>query len=208
MQKLKALGHDADTSDEANSRALEEIEKQLTPEEQQILVTLKGRRMVRPEDSLNIENFLLDSIDGLGPRMERGNLGLQAAKKAEVKFTKHDPLSYLNGEWKTGKTQPNGDIQTNGVNGHIHGHMNGEPRKDGKMYPNGDALSNGVNGHINGVASFVKSSVKDLDAAQMSASHVPIDEATRHGLMSSLHQSAEDLETPFDTVVRLVDAVS
>ena len=208
VQKLKALGHDADASDEANSMALEEIEKQLTPEEQQILVTLKGRRMVRPEDSLNIENFLLDSIDGLGPRMERGNLGLQAAKKAEVKFTKHDPLSYLNGEWKTGKTQPNGDVQTNGVNGHINGHMNGEPRKAGKIYPNGDALSNGVNGHINGVASFVKSSVKDLDAAQMSASQVPVDEATRHGLMSSLHQSAEDLETPFDTVVRLVDAVS
>ncbi|KAL8984872.1 MAG: hypothetical protein Q9205_001285 [Flavoplaca limonia] len=202
VQKLKALGHDADASDEANSVAMEEIEKQLTPEEQQILVTLKGRRMVRPEDSLNIENFLLDSIDGLGPRMERGNLGLQAAKKAEVKFTKHDPLSYLNGEWKTGKTQPNGDVQTNGVNGH----MNGEPRKAGKMYPNGDALSNGVNGHINGVASFVKSSVKDFDAAQMSASHVPVDEATRHGLMSSLHQSAEDLEAPFDTLVRFVDA--
>ncbi|KAI4260453.1 MAG: hypothetical protein L6R42_004065 [Xanthoria sp. 1 TBL-2021] len=231
VKKLKALGHDADASDEANSMALQEIEKQLTPEEQQILVTLKGRRMVRPEDSLNIQNFLLDSIDGLGPRMERKNLGLQAAKKAEVKFTKHDPLSYLNGEWKSGTTHPNGDVQTNGVNGHINGHINGEPRKAGKMYPNGDAQSNGVNGHINGEAgkagkthpngdvqtngvnghingeeSFVKSSVKDLDAAQVSASHVPVDEATRHGLMSSLHQSAEDLETPFDTVVRFVDA--
>ncbi|KAL8671298.1 MAG: hypothetical protein Q9168_004200 [Polycauliona sp. 1 TL-2023] len=214
VKKLKAMGHDADATDEASNVALEEIEKQLTPEEQQILVTLKGRRMVRPEDSLNIENFLLDSIDGLAPRMERGNLGLQAAKKAEVKFTKHDPLSYLNGEWKTGKTQPNGDVQTNGVNGHINGHMNGhtnghingEPKKAGKMYANGDAPINGANGYVNGEESLVKSSVKDLDAAQASASHVPVDEATRHGLMSSLHQSAEDLETPFDTVVRFIDA--
>ena len=205
VKKLKTLGHDADASDEANSMALEEIEKQLTPEEQQILVTLKARRMVRPEDSLNIENFLLDSIDGLAPRMERGNLGLQAAKKAEVKFTRHDPLSYLNGEWKTGKTHPNGHAQSNGVNGHI----NGEAGKAGKTHLNGDVQTNGVNGHINGgEVSFVKSSVKDLDAAQVSPSHTHVDEATRHGLMSSLHQSAEDLETPFDTVVRFVDAVS
>ncbi|KAL8872460.1 MAG: hypothetical protein Q9174_001916, partial [Haloplaca sp. 1 TL-2023] len=206
VKKLKDLGHDADVADEANSMALEEIEKQLTPEEQQILTTLKGRRMVRPEDSLNIENFLLDSIDGLAPRMQRGNLGLQAAKKAEVKFTKHDPLSYLNGEWKTGKTQPNGDVQTNGVNGHINGYINGEPKNAGESYVNDDRQINGANGHINGEASYPKSSVKELDAAQVSASQAPIDEATRHNLMSSLHQSAEDLETPFDTVVRFVDA--
>lgn len=180
VKKLKALGHDGDAYDEANKEALDEIEKQLTPEEQEILKTLKGRRMVRPEDSLNIDNFLLDSIDGLGPRMERGNLGLQVAKKAEVKFTSHDPLSYLNGE----------------------------ARKAGKTRPNGDAQTNGVNGHSNGEASFVKSSVTDLNAAEVSTSHVPVDEATRHRLISSLQQSAEDLETPFDTVVRYVDAVS
>lgn len=205
VKKLKALGHDGDAYDEANSKALDEIEKQLTSEEQAILRTLKGRRMVRPEDSLNIDNFLLDSIDGLGPRLKRGNLGLQAAKKAEVKFTSHDPLSYLNGEArKPGKTHPNGDAQTNGVNGH----SNGEARKPGKTHPKGDVQTNGVNGHGNGEASFVKSSVAALNAAEVSASHVPVDEATRHRLISSLQQSAEDLETPFDTVVRYVDAVS
>ena len=180
VKKLKALGHDGDAYDERNSKALDEIEKQLTPEEQAILKTLKGRRMVRPEDSLNIDNFLFDSIDGLGLRLERGNLGLQAAKKAEVKFMRHDPLSYLNGE----------------------------ARKAGKTHPNGDAQTNGVNGHSNGEASFVKSSVADLNAAEVSASHVPVDEATRHRLISSLEQSAEDLETPYDTVMRYVDAVS
>ena len=215
VKKLKALGHDGDAYDETNSKALDEIEKQLTPEEQTILTTLKGRRMVRPEDSLNIDNFLLDSIDGLGPRLERGNLGLQAAKKAEVKFTTHDSLSYLNGEArKAGKTHPSGDAQTNGVNGHsnglnghsngVNGHINGVNGHSNEI----NGYSNGVNGHSNGEASFVKSSVTNLDAAEVSASHVPVDEATRHRLMSSLHQSAEDLETPFDTVVRYVDAVS
>ena len=202
VKKLKALGHDGDAYDEANSKALDEIEKQLTPEEQAILKTLKGRRMVRPEDSLNIDNFLLDSVDGLGPRLERGNLGLQAAKRAEVKFTTHDSLSYLNGEArKANKTHPKGDAQTNEVNGHGNGETNGV-----NGYSNGE--TNGVNGHSNGKANFVKSSVTALNAAEVSASHVPVDEATRHRLISSLQQSAEDLETPFDTVVRYVDAVS
>lgn len=205
VKKLKALGHDGDAQDEANSKALDEIEKQLTPEERTILTTLKGRRMVRPEDSLNIDNFLLDSIDGLSPRMERGKLGLQPAKRAEVRFTDHDSLSYLNGEAKTAiKTIPNGDVQTNGVNGH----SNGEETKAGKAYPNGDVHTNGVNGYSNGDASYINGSMAAFNAAEMSAPHVPIDEATRHRLISSLRQAAEDLETPFDTMVRYVDVVS
>ncbi|KAL8935138.1 MAG: hypothetical protein Q9211_004858 [Gyalolechia sp. 1 TL-2023] len=119
VKKLKALGHDGDAYDEANRKALDEIEKQLTPEEQLILKTLKGRRMVRAEDTLNIDNFLLDSIDGFGPRLERGKLGLQTAKKAEVKFTSHDTLSYLNGEArKVGKAHPGGDESIDGGIGH------------------------------------------------------------------------------------------
>lgn len=180
VKKMKALGHNEDVYDQANSKALDEIEKQLTPEKQAILRTLKGRRMVRPEDSLNIDNFLLGSVDGLCPRLERGNLGLQAAKKAEVKFTSLDPLSYLNGE----------------------------ARKAGKTHPNFDAQTNGVNGYSNGEASFVKSSITNLNVAEVSASHVLVDEATGHRLISSLQQSAEDLETSFVTVVRYVDAVS
>ncbi|KAI4102884.1 MAG: hypothetical protein L6R37_004146 [Teloschistes peruensis] len=211
VKKLKSLGHDGDAYDEANSKALDEIEKQLTPEEQVILKTLKGRRMVRPEDSLNIDNFLLDSIDGLGPRMERGNLGLQAAKKAEIKFTSHDPLSYLNGEArKVGKTHPNGDAHTNGVhtNGDAHTngvHANGDAHTNG-VHPKDDTQINGANGHSNGEGSFVKSSVTNLDGAEERNSHVPVDEAARHRLISSLQQSAEELETPFDTMVRYVDA--
>ena len=45
VKKLKALGHDGDAYDENNRKALDELEKHLTPEEQTILKTLKGRRM-------------------------------------------------------------------------------------------------------------------------------------------------------------------
>ncbi|KAE8357834.1 hypothetical protein BDV27DRAFT_150994 [Aspergillus caelatus] len=81
VKKLKSLGHDGDANDENNRKALDELEKHLTPEEQAILKTLKGRRMVRPEDSLNIDNFTVDAIDGLAPRLEKGNLGLKSSQE-------------------------------------------------------------------------------------------------------------------------------
>ncbi|KAI1163376.1 FAD/NAD(P)-binding domain-containing protein [Nemania serpens] len=117
VNKLKSLGVDGDAYDEANRKALEEVEKKLTPEEQSILQTLKGRRMVRPEDSLNIDNFTLDSIDGLAPRLERGKLGLTAARKAQVKYTMHDSLSFMNGEARAAKkTIKNGSVASSGGN--------------------------------------------------------------------------------------------
>ncbi|KJK64105.1 O-methyltransferase [Aspergillus parasiticus SU-1] len=238
VQKLKSLGHDADANDEANRKALDELEKHLTPEEQTILKTLKGRRMVRPEDSLNIDNFTLDSIDGLAPRLEKGNLGLSPAKKAEVKYTTHDALSFLNGEARAAKTLSNGHSQSNGnhmckdhdqtnghteTNGHIESNGNAETNghteanaqsqtnghTNGHAQTNGNHLSNGhdeLNGHNNVEVRTVKSCMADLIAAEKSSFQTPVEEATRHRLISSLHQSAEDLETPFDTVVRLVDA--
>ncbi|KAI4196705.1 MAG: hypothetical protein LQ350_006396 [Teloschistes chrysophthalmus] len=60
--------------------------------------------------------------------------------------------------------------------------------------------------YSNGEARFVKSSVWDLDAAEVSTSHVPVDEVTRYRLISSLQQAAEDLETPNDTMIRYNDA--
>ncbi|EFX04254.1 flavin-dependent halogenase O-methyltransferase bifunctional protein [Grosmannia clavigera kw1407] len=191
INKLKELGLDGDVHDENNRKALDELEKELTPEERAILTTLKGRRMIRPEDSLNIDNFTLDSIDGLAPRLERGKLGLAAAKKAEVKYTTHDKLSYLNGEAraanKLGKNdyaEPQGNSMTNGhkvTNGH-----------------NGVTESGPDNMNINHVA--------DLVASWKQSSKTALDELTRHGLMSSLHEAAEELETPYDTLTRLVNA--
>lgn len=230
MNKLKTLGLDGDAYDENNRKQLDEFEKKLTPEEQSILKTLKGRRMVRPEDSLNIDNFTVDSIDGLAPRLERGQLGLAPAKKAAVKFTTHDKLSFLNGEARAAKAVPNGhaeskkDSLTNGdaktaetmQNGHSksveNGVMNGDA-KAAKTMRNGHSQSveNGVtNGNhpVNGHHEVEMSSMADLVAGEKSTSSASLDELTRHRLMSSLREQAEELETPYDTMVRFVDSVS
>jgi hypothetical protein len=235
VQKLKSLGHDGDAYDENNRKSLEEIEKQLTPEEQSILKTLKGRRMVRPEDSLNIDNFALDSIDGLAPRLEKGNLGLAATKRAEVKFTAHDPLSFLNGEARAAKkigADTNGYVQTNGnhmANGNdeVNGHSNAGSNTvkgnledfmtaekmltNGHVQTNGDHAVNGhgeMNGHSDVATGSGRNGIADLIAVENNSSQPTFDEATRHRLISSLQQSAEELETPYDTVLRFVNAVS
>ena len=76
VQKLKSLGVD-DTSDQTQTlEDIERIQKSLTPDESQILDTLRARRMLRTEDVHTLDNFTLDVIDGLAPNMERGRLGL------------------------------------------------------------------------------------------------------------------------------------
>lgn len=203
IKKLKDLGLDGDAYDESNRKALDELEKKLSPEEQSILKTLKGRRMVRPEDSLNIDNFTLDSIDGLAPRLEHGKLGLTGAKKAEVKYTVHDSLSFLNGEARAAKLrQENGHAEPNGTsvtNGHhvTNGHeaANGHPVTDGASLTNGHSKAEGVR-----IADLLASAEQPLSAS--------LDESSRHRLMSSLHESAEELETPYDTMLRFLNAVS
>ncbi|OTB14557.1 hypothetical protein K445DRAFT_334693 [Daldinia sp. EC12] len=86
IEKLKSLGVEGEADDESTLRAIEEIEKNLTLEESQILNILRGRRMLRNEDSISLVNFTLDSIDGLAPRLEQGNLGL--VKAAPIKASK------------------------------------------------------------------------------------------------------------------------
>ncbi|KAI0842124.1 hypothetical protein F5Y06DRAFT_306973 [Hypoxylon sp. FL0890] len=187
VSKLKKLGLDGDAYDEDNRKSLDELEGKLTPEEREILKTLKGRRMVRPEDSLNIDNFTLDSIDGLAPRLKHGQLGLTVAKRAEVNYAAFDSLSLLNGEAKAREKMMQishvGDSSQLDCNRNRA--MNGEHGAEG-------------NGKTRSLADLVKS--------QECHSSVPLEEATRHQLMSSLHEAAEDLETPYDTMLRFVNA--
>ncbi|KAL7941562.1 hypothetical protein V8C42DRAFT_334931 [Trichoderma barbatum] len=192
VKKLKELGLDGDAYDESNRKALDELEKKLTPEEQSILKTLKGRRMVRPEDSLNIDNFTLDSIDGLAPRLEHGKLGLAAAKRAEVKYTRHDALSFLNGESKAvKKALHNGDAEPNGSS------------TPAEKVTNGDKH---VNGHNKVNYQSITSLIAGLAATEKSVPPASLDESNRHRLISSLQESAEELETPYDTMLRFVNA--
>lgn len=193
VNKLKRLGLDGDAYDEKNRKALEELESKLTPEEQSILKTLQGRRMVRPEDSLNIDNFTLDSIDGLAPRLERGRLGLTAAKRASVKYTAHDSLSFLNGEARAANKL---ELSQSGN----AAFQNGSSITNGHTPPSGNGNSTFTNG--NGVES-----VAELMANEERPRPSSLDEASRHRLMSSLHESAEELETPHDTMLRFLNAV-
>jgi hypothetical protein len=100
LDKLKALGIDGNADDAKTMEAIAELEKTCSPEELKIMDTIRARRMVRAEDSLNIENYSIDVIDGMAPHLERGNLTLKKAKKAPVNFTKDDVLSRLGGESK------------------------------------------------------------------------------------------------------------
>jgi len=81
---------------------------------------------------------------------------------------------------------------------------------------NGDGIKhiNGVNGHgsVNGTttqapATSNGSSVGDL-LAPLNGMVSSLDEATRHTLVSALHEAAENLETPYDTMLRFANAVS
>ncbi|KAK5989787.1 Flavin-dependent halogenase aclH [Cladobotryum mycophilum] len=207
VNKLKALGLDGDAYDESNRQALDELEKKLTPEEQSILQTLKGRRMVRPEDSLNIDNFTLDSIDGLAPRLERGSLGLATAKKAQVKYTAPDKLSFLNGEARAAaakKSLQNGHAESNG-NGVANGVANGHNGVNGTNGTNGHVATNGDHA-TNGNSKVEEKSITELLASAESPAPASLDEASRHRLITSLHDSAEELETPYDTMLRFVNA--
>lgn len=201
VNKLKRLGLDGDVYDEKNRKAIEEFEEKLTPEERSILKTLQGRRMVRPEDSLNIDNFTLDSIDGLAPRLERGRLGLTAAKRASLKYTAHDSLSFLNGEARAAnklEVSQNGNAAPrNGTNSITDGHT--APVNGNSTHITNE--TNGTNG-IEGIEGLAELMAKEAQPQSSS-----LDETSRHRLMSSLHESAEELETPHDTMLRFVNAV-
>ena len=100
-EKMRSLGLDGATPDDAKTKeALEELEKTLSPEELRIMHTIRARQMVRAEDSLNIDNFSVDVINGMRPHLQRGSLGLTTAKPAPIALKRVDALSLLSGEAK------------------------------------------------------------------------------------------------------------
>ncbi|KAJ6438871.1 Tryptophan 2-halogenase [Purpureocillium lavendulum] len=96
FEKLKHLGFEAGDVN-ATTTALEDVKKLVTPEEWHVIETLRSRRMIR-EDPFDIESFTLDTIDGLAPRLERGNLGLTKAKKAKLDSSQFYSPSFLDGK--------------------------------------------------------------------------------------------------------------
>ncbi|KAL9598782.1 MAG: hypothetical protein Q9219_004280 [cf. Caloplaca sp. 3 TL-2023] len=55
---------------------IDALRESLEPEEKRVLDFIRARKAMRTEDTLHIESFTSDVIDGLAPRLERGNLTL------------------------------------------------------------------------------------------------------------------------------------
>lgn len=97
LQKMAAFGIN-DVTFETKAK-LDGFEAALTSDELQILNTIRGRKMLRSEDSLNINKLTFGNINGLRLNLKRGDLGLVAAtddtggQKLEV-----DALSKMIGE--------------------------------------------------------------------------------------------------------------
>jgi hypothetical protein len=86
-KKVEALSLNESTISEAETQANQAaLEAALTPDELSILNAIRARQMIRSEDTMNIDNFSFDTIDGLAPNMKRGSLGLVPAAAAPVKL--------------------------------------------------------------------------------------------------------------------------
>lgn len=95
FEKLKKIGAESVTGQTGD---LEDIKKHLTPDEAQILETLRSRRMIR-EDPFEMDSFALDTIDGLAPRLEHGKLGLHKAEQSKIDKTHFVSPSFLDGKF-------------------------------------------------------------------------------------------------------------
>lgn len=233
IQKLKRLGIDAEADDEATLKAINEMDKDLTPEESQVLDILRSRRMIR-EDGFNMDSFTLDSIDGLGPNMERGKLGLVRADTAKLNKSQLYSTSFLEGKRPGIRAQK----EDEGVNGATGGLANGQPSS---MEPTNEHEQNTARGPWADESGGTKNTPRDgstnskdtaladkAETAMGAPQALPngnsnglgdrlleplevhgalLDEASRHAVMSALHEAAENLETPFDMLMRLANSV-
>ncbi|KAL8852078.1 MAG: hypothetical protein Q9221_003008 [Calogaya cf. arnoldii] len=81
-------------------QTVEMLEATLTEDETRILNTIRGRQMLRSEDTINIENLAADVIDGKRINLERGSLGLVAPSANVEKKEVDDVLALFMGEEK------------------------------------------------------------------------------------------------------------
>lgn len=66
----------------------------LSPDELKILNSIRARQMLRAEDTMSIDSFSSDVINGYAPRVKRGSLGLL---KAGGQFISKAPTMDLTG---------------------------------------------------------------------------------------------------------------
>lgn len=110
IERLKKLDLDTDANNAKTREALEKLEKTLSPQELQTMNTIRAGRVVRAEDSMNIDNFAINAINGMAPNLVRGELGLVKETTAPVNYTRTGTLTLLNREAKA-KAQVNEQAQ-------------------------------------------------------------------------------------------------
>jgi hypothetical protein len=204
VQKLKSFNIDSDADDEQTIKAIDGIQKQLTPEESQALNTLRGRKMLRHEDIHNIDNFTKDSINGLVAIVERGKLGLRKSDAPKVSKADLFSLGFLEGhapdlDKVLTKKEEELEKDSNNTNGHIDITNGTEKASHATSFANGIYELNGT----------PKTSGSGLDKVLQPVLPVGqlLDEASRHFLINTFHEAAEKLETPHDTMRRFADSV-
>lgn len=191
LEKMEQLGiSDPNVSDDKFNQGVAELQGLLSPEQMRIMHTIRARQMLRSEDTLNIDNFGTDVINGLSPNLVRGDLGLVEARKI-AQAAQSDVLALMSGEEKAAASKDKVDgpanDDTNGdsidtANGHSDGHS--------EDHVNG---ANAVHTHLDPLAGTT-------DGLG--------DEATRIRLQDTLHGVAEDMESPHDTMLRMFNSVS
>ncbi|KAL8680685.1 MAG: hypothetical protein Q9224_006922, partial [Gallowayella concinna] len=104
LKKLEdlSLEQDKETGDASTpKKTVEMLEATLTEDETSILNTIRGRQMLRSEDTMDIENLAADVIDGRRINLERGALGLvKPSAGSDMKKESVDILALMMGEEK------------------------------------------------------------------------------------------------------------
>lgn len=99
LRKLEGIRLNGSGSTDAKAKeSVEELEAALSADELRILTTIRARQMIRSEDTMNIDSFSADVIDGMAANLQRGDLGLVNATVAHAKGPDFDVLALLTGE--------------------------------------------------------------------------------------------------------------
>ena len=64
----------------------------LTEDELKILIHIRAKQMLRMEDTISLDHFGSDVIDGLAPNLKTGNLGLVAKATRDTLSTLEAPV--------------------------------------------------------------------------------------------------------------------
>ena len=166
------------TSDEPKTAKAVEDFEKTLAPEEAEVLAILRSKRMIREDGLSIRSFMLNAINGYAPRVERGALGLTPMEKAEA-IPSHSQSGHS-------------DVVQDTQQGMTNISQNGIAKTNGYKSVNGNANSATFSNYLKPMGEQV----------------TELDEASRHAVMSALHEAAENLETPFDMLMRLSNTVS